>query len=180
MTILCGGCCIWHPSGSSSTGTPDARIGTWFSVNWRSCSPTGRQADPLALGFPGGRDGIHAVRRAYRPILPGKRQPRGISPIMHMDHVIFLILSKNAYTKYSGEPAHQCVCQFVLSYTLLLALTSFNNITWQPLKTTFWCFEREILFQQKFWKVRNTWCIVDFSKRIVGAKDPLKTQKGSF
>ena len=54
----------------------------------------------------------------------------------------------------------------------------FNNR--RPLKTTFCGFEREILAQQKFWKSRNTWCIAGFSKRIVGAKDPLKTQKGSF
>ena len=54
------------------------------------------------------------------------------------------------------------------------------TIVWRPLRTTFCGFGREILFSQKFWKFRNTGCIAGFSKRIVRAKDPSKTQKGSF
>ena len=43
-------------------------------------------------------------RRAYRPNIPKQAQTREISPIMHIDNVIFLILSKHAYTKYSDVP----------------------------------------------------------------------------
>ena len=59
------GCCTWHLSGSSSIGTPGARIGTWCSASWRLCSPTAGQADPLEIVFPAERAGIHAARGAH-------------------------------------------------------------------------------------------------------------------
>ena len=47
-------------------------------------------------------------------------------------------------------------------------------------KNYFLCFWREILFQQKFWKVRNTLCIADFSKRMLRQKIRPKTKRAVF
>ncbi len=63
-----------------------------------------QRADPLAIGFPGGWNGIHAVpaRIPFHP--PGDDSGQGVSPIMNIKTVIFLRLAKIAYTKFSAVP----------------------------------------------------------------------------
>ena len=70
-------CCIWHPSVLLSTGMHAAKIGTWFSVNWRSCSQIARWANSLVLGFPIERDGIHAARGAHTVALYRESSSQG-------------------------------------------------------------------------------------------------------
>ena len=105
MMIHFAECCIWHPSGLLVIGMPDTRIGILCSVSWRSCSLREMLADPPWNSIPE-RFGWHSrrLRRAYHP---SSRDwvGQGVSaPRMYVDFVPFLILSKNAYTKFSAVP----------------------------------------------------------------------------
>ena len=90
MTILFVGCCILHLRESLSIGTQGVKIGTWYSVNYRSCSQTERRANSPRLSVPWERNGIHAVPSCIPFRSQGERLLRGIRITIRMDYAAIL------------------------------------------------------------------------------------------